>query len=231
MGSQNSPQPQTKSRLAICVPTFRRPVSLQKLLRALNTMTVPDDVEVQVVIVDNDGDNKDIAPDTSSLSRWPVNYVVESERGIPFSRNRAVVEAGDVDAIVWFDDDEQPRTDCLERLVAVWRDTGADVVQGGSNPVFESPPPAWIERGGYFARKFEADGLKIGAHMARTSNVLITRSLFDIADPPFDLRLRLIGSEDTFLSAVQTNKVVPSWRRRLPSSMRTCRTAGSTPSG
>lgn len=81
----------------------------------------------------------------------------------------------------------------------MWRDTGADVVQGGSVPVFEIPPPKWIIRGGYFQRDFERDGDPIPAYMARTSNVLVQRAVFDVADPPFDPRLRFSGGSDSYL--------------------------------
>jgi len=185
-----------KSVIAVCVSTFRRPAGLEKLLSALRAATVPNDVEMRLIIVDNETGGDTQAP---TVRDWLVKRVVEDERGIPFSRNRAVAEAGEVDAIVFFDDDEQPRAECLERLIAVWRDTNADVIQGASVPVFETAPPAWIERAGYFRRDFEHDGESIASYMARTSNVLVRRAVLDVADPPFDRRLGLIGSEDTFL--------------------------------
>jgi len=185
-----------KSVIAVCVSTFRRPAGLEKLLAALRVANVPDDVEIRLVIVDNEAGGDTHAP---LVGDWPVTRVVEEERGIPFSRNRAVAEAGEVDAIIFFDDDEQPHPDCLEQLIRVWRDTEADVVQGASVPAFELPPPSWIVRAGYFRRDFDYDGQTIASYMARTSNVLVRGAVLGVADPPFDRRLGLIGSEDTFL--------------------------------
>lgn len=185
------------TRIALCVLTYRRPAGLKKLLEAIAELRVPPDVEASLVIVDNDGEN----PATPSLEvgDWPVTWAVERERGIAHARNRAITEAGPVDAIVFFDDDEYPRVDCLERLVDVWRATGATVVQGGSRPVFAEQPPGWVIRAGYFRRDFEDDCLPIPSYRARTSNVLITRELFSVADPPFNIDLGLSGGEDTFL--------------------------------
>jgi len=185
------------TRIAVCVSTFRRPLGLAKLLGALALVRVPDGIEMSLIIVDNEPTNAPCV--TPVVGDWAVTRVVEQERGIPCSRNRAVGEAHDADAIIFFDDDEQPRPDCVERLVTVWRDTDADVVQGGSVPVFEAPPPEWMIRAGYFRREFERDGDAIPAYMARTSNVLVRRSVFGVADPPFDLRLKLSGGSDSHL--------------------------------
>ncbi|MDG2261900.1 MAG: glycosyltransferase [Actinomycetota bacterium] len=184
------------TRIAVCVTTFQRPKGLAKLARALGEMSVPPDVDVCFVVVDNENGSVDVAP---AIGAHEVLRVVEPERGIPFARNRAVAEAGSVDAVVFFDDDEQPRPDCLERLVSVWRDSGADVVQGASVPAFETEPPAWVVRQEYFERKFAADGIVIPPFLARTSNVLIRREVFGVADPPFDVRLRMSGGSDSFL--------------------------------
>lgn len=181
----------------MCISTFRRPKGLAKLIGALESMDVPPDTEVTVVIVDNDADGLAVAPE--SIGTWATTVVVEPRSGIPFSRNRSVAEAGDVDAIVFFDDDEQPRRDCLVRLMSVWSETDADVVQGCSVPRFEQTPPDWVVRAGYFARSFERDGEPIPGYRARTSNVLVRRAVFDIADPPFDERLVRSGGSDSFL--------------------------------
>ena len=78
---------------------------------ALEGVHVPDDVDVRLIIVDNERSENPVS--VPVVGDWPVVWIVEDERGIPFSRNRAVAEAGDVDAIVFFDDDEQPHPECL----------------------------------------------------------------------------------------------------------------------
>ncbi len=184
-------------KIAIAVCTFRRPLGLARLCDALGHLVVPSNVELVMVIVDNEGALE--SPD--SPQGWPLVVDVEPLRGIPFARNRAVelCRREQADAVVFFDDDEQPHSDCLVRLVEVWNQSGASVVQGGSRPVFESTPASWVIQGGYFARRFDADGSQIPPFRARTSNVLVSMDVFDVADPPFDTRLRLSGGSDTFL--------------------------------
>jgi succinoglycan biosynthesis protein ExoM len=183
--------------IAICVVTYKRPTGLGKLLAALDMCELPAGVSFRVVVVDNDSESTgQVLP---SVHDWELEHVIEPQQGIPFARNTAVRVAGDVDAIMFFDDDEQPRSSCLLELVRVWRETGASVVQGGSNPVFEVPPPAWVEQMGYFERRFKHDAAPIEAYRARTSNVLIDTAVFAVADPPFDTRLKLSGGSDSFL--------------------------------
>lgn len=184
-------------RVTVCVSTYQRPRGLARLVDAIADLEVPPDVEPALVIVDNEV----VEPpqEAPRIDGWTTTRVTEARRGIPFSRNRAVAEAGDTDAIVFFDDDEVPRPDALVRLVAVWRETGADVVQGASVPVFETEPPSWIERTGYFVRSFDHDGVEIPSFRARTSNVLVAARVFGVADPPFDEGLVLSGGSDSYL--------------------------------
>jgi succinoglycan biosynthesis protein ExoM len=184
-------------KIAIAVCTFRRPVGLSRLFDALDVLVVPSDVEPFVVIVDNEGS----LATPASPQGWPLVLEVEPVRGIPYARNRAVelCRRMNVDAVVFFDDDEQPHPDCLVRLVEMWNQSGASVVQGGSRPVFAATPAAWVTRGRYFDRSFDVDGAQIPPFRARTSNVLIRMDVFNVIDPPFDTRLGLSGGSDTFL--------------------------------
>ncbi|NOX31106.1 MAG: glycosyltransferase family 2 protein [Actinobacteria bacterium] len=184
-------------KLAIAVCTFKRPDGIARLFDALDLCEVPGDVDVSLVVVDNHGELQVPAPPHG----WPISAVVEHERGIPFARNRAVQMARvlDVDAVAFFDDDEQPRRDCLVELWRVWMSSNRAVVQGGSTPSFVDTPPAWVVDGRYFQRDMPETGSEIEPFHARTSNVLIPIELFDVADPPFDIRLRLTGGSDTYL--------------------------------
>ena len=75
------------------------------------------------VVVDNDADESSRAVVTAAKLPWPVVYVVEPERGIPFARNRAVREAADSDFVVFIDDDEIPEPGMAAR--SWWPPSGA----------------------------------------------------------------------------------------------------------
>ncbi|MEZ5281968.1 MAG: glycosyltransferase [Acidimicrobiales bacterium] len=186
--------------IAVATCTFRRPEGLRRLYEGLAAMDLPSDVSLALITIDNAGDVE--LPNFEG--DWPSVIEVEHERGIPFARNRAVSVAARLgaDALVFFDDDEVPRPDCLVRLVETWRTTGASVVQGSSVPRFDVAPPAWVEAGAFFERNLPTDGQPIQAFHARTSNVLIDMNVFSVADPPFDTRLRLTGGSDSYLFRV-----------------------------
>ncbi|MBN4047668.1 glycosyltransferase family 2 protein [Acidimicrobiaceae bacterium AH-315-P05] len=184
-------------KLAIAVCTYRRPDGIARLFDALESCEVPDDVDVSFIVVDNHGDLQ-VPP---APQGWPISAVVEGEQGIPFARNRAVLLARELkaDAVAFFDDDEQPRPDCLVELRRVWAVSNRAVVQGGSMPTFIEKPPAWVVDGGYFQRDMPDTESEIEPFQARTSNVMIPIELFDVVDPPFDVRLRFTGGSDTYL--------------------------------
>ena len=186
-----------ETSIAVCVLTFERPRTLEQLLAEVSTMRVPASYSASLILIDNSPDFEDKGD--RSCPGWEVRVVDEPRQGIARARNRAVAEAGDVDLIVFFDDDERPRPDTLEQLIDVYEQSGAQVVQGCSVPDFEADPPQWVLDGEYFARRFGGPSVPIPPYLARTSNVLIERSVLDMIQPPFDERLQLTGGEDSFL--------------------------------
>ncbi len=183
-------------RVAVCACTYLRPQGLARLLAELAAVEVPDGVAVEVVIVDNDaGGSGRAAVDAARPGfPFPLRYVVEPEPGIVAARNAAVAAAGPVDAVAFLDDDEWPSPRWLAELVRVGEASGAEVVTGTVEPVFDEEPPAWVRAGGFFERPRHADGARI--HYARTSNVLVGRGALAVHDPPFE-DTGSDGGEDT----------------------------------
>jgi glycosyltransferase involved in cell wall biosynthesis len=194
------------SVVAVCVCTYLRPLALGRLLDALTTtqpvqgFTVDgEQVDVRLVVVENHPAAAHRADVEALARRVPmrVDYVVEPRRGIPQARNAAVRAAlPDADYVVFIDDDELPEPGWLTELLVTRRRTGADIVTGPVLPDFAPDAPRWVVDGRFFERPRYADGEQI--HYAWTSNVLIARSAFDVADPPFDERFGLAGGEDTY---------------------------------
>jgi succinoglycan biosynthesis protein ExoM len=199
-------EPQTARDATICVTTYKRPVGLARLLDAISRLDVPPGWDFDVVVVDNDpaGSARAVVESflvesASSKSARGVNvrYVLEPERGISQVRNRAVSEATGTAWIAFLDDDEWPEPTWWRRLVDVQTASGADVVIGPSEPVFESDPPAWIREGKFFERERFPTGSVIPYWLARTSGVLIRRAAFaHLGAHPFDERCALSGGED-----------------------------------
>lgn len=191
------------TRIAICALTYLRPIGLARLLQELDRLTVPDDVEVGVFVVDNDPERsaEQLVIGHAASSHLEVSYVHEPSRGISAGRNASIAAARswEADALCFIDDDEWPEPDWLLQLVATARRTGADVVTGPVFPVFDQPPPNWIVEGRYFERpRHDHDGL---IDYATTSSVLIDMDCFGSAAEPFDAEFGLSGGSDTHFFA------------------------------
>ena len=185
-------------RVAVCACTFLRPRGLARLLEGLADVEVPSGVAVEVVIVDNDPAGSGL-PGVGGARPgfpFPLRYVVEPVPGIVAARNAAVAAAGPVDAVAFLDDDEWPSPPWLAELVRVGEESGAAVVTGTVEPVFDEEPPRWARAGRFFERPRHPDGARI--HYARTSNVLIDRTALAVHDPPFE-DTGSDGGEDTLL--------------------------------
>jgi glycosyltransferase involved in cell wall biosynthesis len=206
---------QGEQRVTICVPTFRRPDGLARLLSATARMSLPRGWTVDVLVVDNDArESGKVAVDRAVLDLGlPIEYRVETQRGIPQVRNRCLRETKSADWIAFLDDDEWPTPTWFESLVRVQVETGAPVLIGPSEPVFEVPPPNWIREGRFFERERFATGSAIPFWRARSSGVLIDRSLCDqLGDAPFDERFPLAGGTDRmFFSTLQNQGALIVW--------------------
>lgn len=188
-----------RTSIAACALTLDRPLGLKALLAGLAAQERPgEDVDIVVVIIDNDpaGGARAIIDALRPTFPWDLRYDVESTRGIPFGRNRAVRVAGSVDFVAFLDDDEVPDRRWLAELWAVQRATAADVVTGTVLPHFEQEPAAWVLEGRFFERPRFATGTEIT--YARTSNVLIGSHVFPRGEArPFNEAMGLNGGDDT----------------------------------
>ncbi|HEX9814751.1 MAG TPA: glycosyltransferase, partial [Myxococcota bacterium] len=141
--------------VSICIATCSRPQGLANLLGAFETLEIPAGVAFQVVVVDNDpaGSAKAVCDEVVERHGYPLRYLVEKRRGIPFARNAALgVALSDSDFIAFIDDDEVPESDWLSELLRVQDYYRAGVVTGPCLPQYTEPPPNWIVEGGFHER-------------------------------------------------------------------------------
>lgn len=198
------------TRVAICALTYLRPTGLRQLLAGIERLAIPTGVSARVFIVDNDPSRSaeplieevEAGPDGRGL--WPgppITYRSEPARGISHARNAAVQEAADwgADWICFIDDDEWPDPSWLAEFLATAEQTGAAIVSGPVEPVFEQAPPAWITDGGFFECRRHDHNQPM--HYATTSSVLIRREVLDDVPGPFDPVFGMSGGEDTHLFA------------------------------
>ena len=86
--------------VAVCIPTFKRPKSLKRLLDAIAALRT--DAHLSVLVADNDAEvhaGFDLVADMAAQYRWPLSAAIVEKRGIAQVRNTLVARALASDAI------------------------------------------------------------------------------------------------------------------------------------
>ena len=188
------------AEIAVVIPTYRRPRSLARLLKALEKITF--DGDMTVIVADNDAYDQqgyELCLDLAARGyRWPLHSVLALERGIVQARNVLIATAmrdPDVRYLAMIDDDEWPSPQWLEELLRVRRDTGADAV--GGSILFEhgSAPRVWsMGFDGVSSIRKPTGPIEM---LEGAGNVLITRRCLQRLEGQwFDPAFALSGGED-----------------------------------
>jgi len=173
--------------VVICIPTFKRPQSLKRLLDAIAVLETRADVAV--LVADNDAEGQagfTLANAMAPGFRFPLRAVIVHSRGIANVRNTLIEEALK-DAprfLAMIDDDEWPEANWLDGFLRVAEETGAGVLQGSI--LFNHPAQADIVRASGAAEMLQGAG-----------NLLIAREVLEAMPQPwFDPAFALGGGED-----------------------------------
>lgn len=195
-----------KPELSVIICTYNRVQTLPECLEKLAVQHFPPE-RYEIIVVDNR--STDATPEVvrkffQSHPELRFRYVVETNQGLSFARNRGIREAAG-DVVVFIDDDAFARADFLEELAGFFnRYPDAAACGGRIYPRFESKRPEWmssflipltssLDRGDRL-RLFPARKFPIGANMA------VRRDRFDRYGD-FNVRLgrsgnRLEGAEE-----------------------------------
>jgi glycosyltransferase involved in cell wall biosynthesis len=186
-----------KTRVAVCVATYQRPKGLKSLIEGLDKLTFDkcETPSLELIVVDNDaaGPAYVFCQGIRSELNWTLKCCVESRRGIPYARNKAVAWAQEhADFLAFIDDDEVPEPSWIDELLYAQRLYNADVVAGAVLPRFAVSVAPW--KAELFERRRFATGHLID--WASTNNVLVRSEVFEQMDRLFDERLALSGGSD-----------------------------------
>jgi len=171
---------------------------LADLLQSLIEQQLPDDVELEVVVVDNDGEgNGRFTVDRFAAgSSIPISYHHEPIKNISLARNKAVAAAKG-DYILFIDDDEVASPTWVATMLDALHIHNADAVFGRVVPVFHNDTPEWIKNISFYHKANRPTGTK--THIGRTSNAIVKAALLRQLDGPFNSAYGITGGEDTHL--------------------------------
>jgi glucosyl-dolichyl phosphate glucuronosyltransferase len=208
--------------ITVAIPTHNRAPLLRETLQRLACLAIPDGIEWELIVVQNnctDGTPEVLA---DLASRLPLRALSESRPGVNFARN-AAVDAARGEYIVFTDDDTLVEQGWLAAYATAFASfPDADVFGGPIVPRFASPPPQWLRaslplvhaaygnleaRGG--DEPFSAVFHPYGANMAFRTSVL-GRSPFDSLLGPSG-KTRINGSEKALILKLLASGHAGGW--------------------
>lgn len=167
-------------KITVILCTYNRGHSLGKALESVLASIVPEGLEWELLVVDNNSSDQTRATVNEFCLRHPgrVRYLFEARQGLSNARNAGIREAhGEI--IAFIDDDVTVEPTWLQNLTASLH----DVSWGGAGGRIRAPqdftPPRWLTFGGIM------DG----------SGVL---ALFDVGDVPGELKIPPYGANMAF---------------------------------
>jgi succinoglycan biosynthesis protein ExoM len=189
------------SRVAIGIPTFRRPDGLEALLYSLAGLNTRH--EVSIFVADNDVNLQEgwhcAQYVLSKGYRWPISAFVVEERGISQVRN-SLIDAcrsdPEFEFIGMLDDDEVADAGWLDEMLRIQAKTGADIVGGRLDRQLEREPPNWVKAVPYLSSK--THGCSGSVDLVDSSgNILFSSACIEAAQRPlFDVAFGMTGGED-----------------------------------
>lgn len=190
------------ARVAVVIPTLRRPESLTRALRSVFSQTGLAEHAAEIVVVDNDPAGTAAAPVDllRADSPLPLTYVTAPKPGVATARN-AGLAATDAPLIAFLDDDQEAEPGWLAALLSAQAATGADVVFGPIRGVAEGAPDwARAHLDAFFGREGPDEDRLIDKPWG-CGNALLVRATALPGPTPFDVAADQLGGEDDALFA------------------------------
>jgi len=185
--------------VCLCVPTFRRPAGLRKLLSHIEKLNYSG--ELSIIVVDNDAEARGgaaIVEEVAPTFRFPLRAYIETRRGHTYAYNRAFVNACHSvpapDYVAVLDDDEYPDVAWLTELVRVAQACNVEIVGGPVFPVFENPDH-WLAKSGLYAPHRYATG-RVSMIYGTGSMLIWRRTLEHYLDEPLHHDYAFTGGGD-----------------------------------
>jgi glycosyltransferase involved in cell wall biosynthesis len=132
-------------RLTVAVPTRNRGSLLTQTLASIAAIQIPDDIEPECLIVDNNStdETSDVVERFARDAPISVRYVVEPRTGSSYARNRAIATS-DCDYLLFIDDDAVAEPDWAIAMLDAIHRRRLDAACGIVLPLWSVRPPQWL---------------------------------------------------------------------------------------
>lgn len=189
------------SKAIVAIPTYRRPAGLLQLLESLAELSTCH--QLRIIVGDNDSAQLEGRHVVETLRAegypWPIEAIIVTARGISQVRN-ALIEASlrddGADFVLMLDDDEIAAPGWLDEMISRQKETGADIVGGRVNRLFEGGKPKWADGASLLSDKTHT-GLARVDMIHSTCNTLFSGPFLRQQERPlFDPSFGLTGGED-----------------------------------
>lgn len=132
---------------SIIIPTSDRSILLRKALTSVARRIKKTTIKCEIIVVENGATDDTRAIVENLIKQFapaPIRYVYEPIPGLLSGRHRGALEAkGEV--LVFIDDDVEVGEHWLAAVAEAFSDTTVQLCGGKSLPLYEGPPPDWIE--------------------------------------------------------------------------------------
>lgn len=184
--------------ISICIATYQRPQLLIKLLDSISELELPDNINIEIIIVDNDADlsAKEVIKEYLDRSKLNLFYFDQPIKNISITRNLAVSKANG-ELIAFIDDDEIASNMWILELYQTLIRYNADGVFGKVTSYFLPSTPEWITSCYLYNRPIFKTGTI--ASITRSGNCLIKKTILNTVDGPFEPEYGITGGSDTKL--------------------------------
>src|SRR5260221_9817986 len=130
--------------LSVIICTYNRAVELRRTLDSFCLLTVPTELQWEVIVVDNNSADATRTVCEECRAKLSLRYIFEPQQGQTFARNRGI-RASTAELVVFTDDDVDVDPHWLACLWdAARRTLDASVFGGRGLPRWDRPPPDWL---------------------------------------------------------------------------------------
>ena len=169
--------------ITIAIATFNRAEILRRSLRSLYNLSTQGLFRYEVVVIDNASTDhtSQVVLECAGECQIEMRPIVEPIAGLPFARNRSVIEARG-DWVAFFDDDQLADPDWLLRLYESSISNSVKCVGGSRSLLFDCPPKSTLSKyANYLLGEIDEDRecFYHPKFLPCTGNVIVAKEVFD----------------------------------------------------